>query len=470
MILYIPIMFLVILGSLLAEALLKEKYSRTVASAASASIMLIVFYILFAFHAQHSVNMTESLQYINTLNIHFGFIISQTTLILLILTSIVSFAAIVGGNFGERKKRAANSLILLFELSAIGLFTSANLFLFFIFWDIGVIAVFFMISYLGTGNRKNSAKNYLIYSLFASAMLLFGILLIYFYTPIHSFNINTIISYAHLIPQQLQELIFFVMLIAFMIKMPIFPLHSWMSDAYSDASTQGSIILAGLLSKFGAYGMFILFMMMPISHEYMWYILILAIVSAFYAAFNAIRNTDMKRMAAYTGMIESSLIFVGIAAGDSLGKMGAIFAILAYGLAISLMFLSIGSMNYIFGSRDLRVLRGVVKDATSSAYSFLISVFTATGVPLTVGFIADILIFLGAYKSFGFAGLIPLITIIIMGGYLYYAVNRSILSTEESSDAVRFGRKYWNAGFMVLLLSIFIFGIFPSILLGFKVI
>lgn len=467
---YIPIMFLIILVSLLVEALLDEKYSRKIAAVASAVIMIIVFYTLFSFYTLHLTTITESLTYINSLDINFSFIISQVTLILLVLTSIVSFAAIVGGNFGNMKRKAANSLILVFELAAIGLFTSANLFLFFIFWDIGVIAAFFMISYLGTGNRKNSAKNYLIYSLFASAMLLFGILLIYFYTPIHSFNISTIISQGNSIPQPVQEIIFLVMLIAFMIKMPIFPLHSWMSDAYSDASTQGSIILAGLLSKFGAYGMFLLFMMMPISHEYMWYILALAIISAFYAAFNAIRNTDMKRMAAYTSMIESALIFVGIAAGNSLGKIGAIFAVLAYGLAISLMFLSIGSLDHIFGSRDLRVLKGVVKNATASAYSFLIGVFTATGVPLTVGFVADLLIFLGSYKSFGFIGLIPLISIIIMGGYLYYAVNKSILSMNETSDVKRFGYSYWNSGFLVLISAIFVFGIFPSILLGLNVI
>lgn len=470
MMLYIPIMFLVILGSLLVEALLDEKYSRTIASIASAIIMVIVFYVLFGFSALHSANMVEPLVYISAFDINFGFVISQITLILLILTSIVSFAAILGGNFREKKRKAANSLILIFELAAIGLFTSANLFLFFIFWDIGVIAAFFMISYLGTGNRKNSAKNYLIYSLFASAMLLFGILLIYFYTPVHSFNISTIISHANSIPKSVQEIIFSVMLIAFMIKMPIFPLHSWMSDAYSDASTQGSIILAGLLSKFGAYGMFLLFMMMPISREYIWYILALAIISAFYAAFNAIRCRDMKRMAAYTSMIESALIFVGIAAGNSLGKIGAIFAILAYGLAISLMFLSIGSLDYIFGSRDLGILKGVVKNATSSAYSFLMGVFTATGVPLTVGFIADLLIFLGAYKSFGFIGLIPIISIIMMGGYLYYAVNKSILSTGKTSDIKKFGHKYWNTGFVVLVFAIFIFGIFPSILLGLNVI
>jgi NADH:ubiquinone oxidoreductase subunit 4 (chain M) len=124
--------------------------------------------------------------------------------------------------------------MLLFGLAAIGLFSSSNLILFFIFWDVGVVATFFMISYIGSANRRSAALKFLVYSLGASAALLLGIILIYFGTPLHSFNIAYIISHGSLMPIGIQESIFVLLFVAFMIKMPIFPLHSWMADAYTN--------------------------------------------------------------------------------------------------------------------------------------------------------------------------------------------------------------------------------------------
>lgn len=463
---YIIAIMAAIVAGIVVESVAGERWSRAIGCAISGIVVAIVSYGILSFYYSGAHSAVESIPYIGSLGVTIGFSMSQTSLILMALASIVTFAAVIGGNPEKERRKASGILLLLFELSAIGIFTSANLFMFFIFWDVGVVAAFFMISYLGSGGCKNSAKNYLLYSLFASAVLLLSIILIYSYVSPHSFNIQAIEAAGASIPIHIQQLIFVLMMLAFMVKMPVFPLHSWMSDAYSDASTQGSMAIAGILSKFGAYGMLLLFLMIPISHRYIMYVLILAIVSAFYAVFNAMRNSDMKRMTAYTSMVESAFILVGIVSINVIGNTGAVYAMLGYGIIVSLMFLSVGSLDFAFGSRDIGELKGVVQHAASSTYSFLIGVFSATGVPLTVGFIADILIFLGAYRTFGLVGLVPISAIVIMGGYLYYAVSKSMLSTSKISKVIRLRESHWNPAYAVLIAAVLLFGIFPFIMLG----
>ncbi len=464
----IPIMMLVLLAAVVGEYIIPERHSRALGAIASGIVLLLSLYLILAFNSMTAVQTTFSVSYISSFGIDLSFVLSNISVILVLLASIVSFAAVIGGNPGGERRRASNALIMLFELAAIGFFTSGNLFILFIFWDVGVVSAFFMINCLGSGGARSSAKNYLIYSIFASALLLFGIMMIYFYTPVHSFNLSTIEASGASIPIWVQETIFALLLIAFFVKMPVFPLHSWMSDAYSDASTQGSMVLSGILSKFGAYGVFILFLMLPISHTYAKYILIIAIVSALYAAFNAMVQSDLKRMAAYTSMIESSLILVGIAAYNSFGSEGAVYGMLAYGLAASLMFLSVGSIEFTFGSREIAAIKGAVKSASASVYSFLIALFGSTGVPITAGFIADLFIFIGSYQSYGFVGLIPIASLVMMGGYLYYAVDRSFLSTFKHSHPVRIEYWHWDMGYAVLVAAIIVFGILPSILIGLR--
>ncbi len=465
---FFPAIILVLFLGILSVLLLDKRFSRPAATLFSAIALAIIIIMFVYYLSGRTANYSETVQYISAFGISLQFFANGFSVPLSLLAGIVGLAAIIGGNPLQEKGKVANSLVLLFEATAIGLFASGNLFLFFIFWDIGVIAAFFMISYLGDGNHLNSAKIYLLYSLLASALLLFGILMIYFYTPIRSFSISIIEANAQMIPLGVQEVIFVSLLIAFMIKMPVFPFHSWMQSAYSDASTQGSMLIAGLLSKFGAYGILLLFLMLPVARTYAPYILIIAIASAFYAALNGIRKDDLKRMAAFTSMAESAVILTGIAAFSIFGLDGAVYGMLAFGLGIALLFLSIGSIEFMFGSKHMSILNGVVKEAASSAYSFLFGVFAATGVPITAAFIADLLIFIGADKSFGVLGLIPLFSIIIVGAYLYYAINKSFFDTESSVEIVRYETGHWNPSYALLIFSILALGIVPSLILGFR--
>ncbi len=458
------IIFAAFTVGIVLSALLKRRFSYYIGVAAAAVVLASVLSMASFEYLYGTGTVAQTYMYIQQFGVHISFVVTPISTVLLIMASIVLFAAALSS---ERRStgRGSTTLMLLFGLAAIGLFSSSNLIMFFIFWDIGVVATFFMIGYLGAANRRSAALKFLVYSLGASAALLLGIILIYFGTPVHSFNIAYIIAHGSLMPAGIQESIFILLFIAFIIKMPIFPLHSWMSDAYTESSTQGSMLISGILSKFGAYGMLLLFLMLPISAKYGTYVLILAAVSAFYAVFVAINQSDMKRLISYISMLDMSIILVGIASSTVIGREGSVYGMLAHGLGIALLFLVSGSIESMFGSRSIKFIRGVVESSAAAAYSFMIGVFSITGVPLTVGFIADLLIFIGAFGAFGLWGIIPLGAILIAGGLLYLVISRSIVNGRGKMEAPYMPSIENRAGYAVLMLFIFIFGMLPFILL-----
>ncbi|MGD0728929.1 MAG: NADH-quinone oxidoreductase subunit M [Candidatus Micrarchaeaceae archaeon] len=459
-------MIAISLISLFFIAILKSKHSRKIAIISTFINMVLTLLIFMSSISAGSVNLSENYMYIPSLGISLGFRVNIISLMLLIMSSVVLFAAALSGNPEKEHTKLSSALILIFQVAAMGLFSSSNLIVFFIFWDIGVIAMFFMINALGSANAKTASMNFLIYEIFASSLLLLGILIIYFYTPVHSFDIQTIISSASSIPVATQSLVFFLIFIAFMINMPIFPMHSWLPDAHTEASTQGSMILSGVLTKFGGFGMLMLFSMMPIAYQYSLYIAAFAMISVFYSVFLLIRQTDIKRIIAYSTIVEMSIILLGISTLNGFGTYGAAYAMLSHGLAIALMFLLIGVIKHLFGERNINALKGIVVNASTTTYTFIIGTLAMIGFPLTAGFIADVLLFIGAFQAFGIYGMIPLIALIIMGAYLYYVINKCMLSAKEHSETVDFIAMEQKLGYAVLVFFIFLFGFLPFTLLN----
>jgi NADH-quinone oxidoreductase subunit M len=465
----IPLILPMILIPLAAALLIlftDKKYSRKIVLGSTIISMLIVFSIFISAIMSGSISISEQYPYIGSLGVTLGFGINLISLVLLIMSSVVLLATALSGNPEKENVKIASLLIALFQVASVGLFTSANLFLFFIFWDVGVVVLFFMINVLGSANRKVASMNFLMYEIFASALLLLGIMLIYFYTPVHSFDISYIMANASSIPPQIQTIIFAVLFIAFMINMPIFPMHFWLPDAHTEASTQGSMLLSGILTKFGGFGMLLLFMMLPISAKYSLYVAILAIISIFYAVFLLMYQTDIKRIIAYSTIVEMGIILVGISAGNTFGTYGATYAMLSHGLAIALMFLLVGVIKHIFGERNISILKGTVVNAASTTYAFLIGAFAMIGLPLTAGFIADILLFIGAVQAYGILGLVPLFALIFMGAFLYFVISKSMLSSKDQSETVDFIGLDQKIGYALLIFFIFLFGILPFTILN----
>ena len=405
-------------------------------------------------------------EYIPSLGIGLHLQVTDLTLILVLMTSIVFLSAsVVGTYFIEKGERIYGFIFLVAEGASIGLFLSANLFLFYVFFEIAEIMMFFIIFVYGGYDRRYASIKFIVYSLVASLLLLVGIMVIYANVTPHTFDINQIAAEAGSMPVGAESLAMLLLLIAFMIKIPVFPFHSWLPDAHTEAPTTGSMILAGVLLKFGGYGLLLIFLMLPLASHYGLYLAALFGFSAIYAAFVAMRQGNIKRMIAYTSITDMGIVALGVTAGNVLGTSGAIYAMLSHGLAVSLLFLVAGTLDELYGTLEISKIKGVMRLFPSLSYLFIIGVFAVVGLPLTSGFVGDLLIFFGAFNRFGIEGIIPIVSLVLMGGFLFWMIEKMFWGPKHSEAYKALEKKVIYGG-LLLLAATFILGILPSIMLA----
>ena len=463
----IAIILVPILGAV-ATLFFGRRYSHKISiMVAGLTLALSLLCILFAYlYGLGSLTFTAN--YVPSLNINFNLQLTNITFILMLMTTIVFFAAaLVGEYFIGNEDRIYNVIFLLAEGASLGVFLASNLFLFYVFWEVAEVMMFFIIFVYGGYGKRYAAIKFIVYSLASSLLLLLAIMLLYVNVSPHTFDIQTIIGSAASIPQNTQLIIMVLLLVAFMIKIPVFPFHSWLPDAHTEAPTTGSMILAGVLLKFGGYGLILMFLLVPIALHYAEYMALIFAFSAIYAGFVAFRQTNIKRLIAYTSITDMGVAAIGIGAANILGTYGGVYAMLSHGLAISVLFLVAGTLNHLYGTLEISKIRGVITRFPSITYLFIIGSFAVVGIPLTAGFIGDILVFIGSYQTFGTIGLLPIAGIFIVGAALFWVIERIFVNTvkpptpyEELGSAVVYSGVF-------LLVATIIFGLFPMLFLGF---
>jgi NADH-quinone oxidoreductase subunit M len=323
-----------------------------------------------------------------------------------------------------------------------------------------------MLFHFGGYDRRYASIKFIIYSLLSSSLLLIGIIMTYFYLPVHSFEISQLMSSGYLIQKPFQTIIFILLLLAFIIKMPAFPLHAWAPDAYSESTPEGAMLLAGVLSKFGVYGLLLLFISMPIAKEYSFYVATLFAFSSIYASAVALVQKNLKRMLSYLSISEIGIIGFAITTSNIIGLSGALFGSLSHALIISLLFLLTFSIGKVFGTTILERLSGILNGYRVLGYSFLFAMLATLGLPLTTGFITDILTLIGGARSFGLLILAPALAIIINASYLFWIYEKSFLTGESSELFEALDRNVYIA-ILLLITLIIALGVFPSIILNY---
>jgi len=228
---------------------------------------------------------------------------------------------------------------MLAESGALGMFLSGNLIILYLFWELSIIALFFMLFHFGGYDRRYASIKFIIYSLLSSSLLLIGIIMAYIFLPMHSFEISQLMSGGYLIPKPFQIAIFILLMFAFIIKMPAFPLHSWAPDAYSESTPEGAMLLAGVLYKIWRIWHDPFIISMPIAKEYSFYVAILFAFSSIYASAIALVQKNLKRMLSYLSISEIGIIGFAITTSNIIGLNGALFGSLSHALIISLLFL-----------------------------------------------------------------------------------------------------------------------------------
>jgi NADH-quinone oxidoreductase subunit M len=437
-------------------------------------VMAIALFVAFdrSAGAAGVMQFEEKYLWIAPLNAHYHLGVDGLSMPLVLLTTLLGFLAVfISWKIHERPKEFFAWLLLL-ESSIIGVFVSLDLLLFFIMWEIEVIPMYFLISIWGSGRRDYSAIKYVVYTLFGSAFMLAGILSLYFTT--HSLSMVDISSQGMGMVQSLMPAgaIFWLLFIGFAVKLPMFPFHTWLPDAHTDAPTAVSVILAGVLIKMGGYGMIRLCVSMfpgP-AQDYAQIMIILALIGIIYGAAVTLMQTDIKRMIAYSSISHMGYVLLGIFALGQVSLTGAALQMFSHGVVTGLLFAMAGLVIHNIEERDLRKLGGLARQVPVMTAVFSVAGLASLGLPTTSGFAAEFLIFLGSFSSTAVPytqvyTIIAIIGVVLTAGYILWMLQQAFYGpVKEEFNGVKDADGMEKFYTFVLVAVIMLVGIYPAIL------
>lgn len=374
-----------------------------------------------------------SINWINFLGVRFALGCDGISLLMVLLTNLLfPFIILAGFKRDQRLVPLLNALILFTQSALIGVFLAQNAFLFYIFWELALIPVYFILLLWGGKNRNSITLKFFIYTLTGSLFLLFGIIYLYQLTP---FPHTTDFSAFSLldIPTGKQIWLFWILFIAFAIKMPIFPFHTWQPTTYTMASTQGFMILAGVMTKMGIYGALrFLFPVVPAGVQF-WQntVIILSLTGMVYASVIAFRQTNLKRLIAFSSMAHISLISAALFAVNYYAYQGILLQVVSHGVTIVALFYLVSIIEHRAGTPELSQMGGLKIQAPNLSILFLIVVLGAIGLPLTAGFAGELLMITGIFRISGWYALAGGTTMVLSAIYMLYAYQRVMLGEEK---------------------------------------
>lgn len=402
---------------------------RYVALGASAVNLLLTLGLLFGGQPE-----SYNIDWINYLGIQFSLGADGISLVMIFLTNLL-FPFVILAGFGRQQKNIPMlNLLILFAQSALnGVFMAQNAFLFYVFWELALIPVYFILLVWGGDDRKAITLKFFIYTLAGSLFLLFGIIYLYQLTPGTHTTDFTAISQLH-IPENTQTWLFWVLFIAFAIKMPLFPFHTWQPPTYKMASTQGAMILAGVMTKMGIYGIFRLILPVVPQGVVYWQnlIIILGIIGVIYASVIAFKHTNLKTMIAYSSMAHISLMAAAIFVINSYALQGVTFQVLSHGVTIAALFYISCLIKEKTGTTEFPQLGGLKLKTPGLAILFLIILLGSIALPLTAGFVGEFLMIAGLYKQSLWFALFGGLTMILGAIYMLYAYQRIMLGNQKA--------------------------------------
>jgi NADH-quinone oxidoreductase subunit M len=418
-----------------------------------------------------AIQFEEKVSWIPAINAHYHLGVDGISLPMVILMALLGFLVVLISWKIDLRVKEYFAWLLLLEASILGVFCSLDLLLFFLFWEIEVIPMYFLISIWGTGRKEYSAIKYVVYTLFGSAFMLAGILSLYFTTG----SLSMVdIAQGGLPVQSVVPVaaIFWLLLIGFAVKLPVFPLHTWLPDAHTDAPTAVSVVLAGALLKMGGYGMIrICVSIFPaVAQQFALILIILAVVNVLYGAAITMRQTDLKRLIAYSSVSHMGYVLLGIFALSQVSLAGATLQMFSHGIITGLLFAMAGLVMHNAKERDLGKLGGLARQTPIIAVVFSVAGVASLGLPTTSGFAAEFLVFVGSFTSTAVAGIklwtiLGVFGVVITAGYILWMLQRvfygpALDKFNKTKDADILERVYM----FVFVAVIMLVGIYPAIL------
>lgn len=388
------------------------------------------------------LQMQEYFPWLTTLGINYSLGVDGLSLPLVVLTNLLTVMVVVGTEAAKpaalQRPRLFYALVLLINFGVVGALLAQNLLLFFLFYELELIPFYLMLVIWGGEKRDYAGMKFLIFTAISGVLILAGFLGMAWLSGAGSFDFDAI-STAEL-PQRTQLILLTLLLVGFGIKIPLVPLHTWLPDAYVEASTPIAILLGGVLAKLGTYGLFRFGLQL---FPETWALVtpglsLISAISIMYGALAAIAQRDIKRMVAYSSIGHMGYVLLGMAALTPLSMVGAVSQMVSHGLILALLFYLVGVIETKVGTRDLDVLNGLlnpVRGLPLTSGLLVLAGMASAGIPGMVGFISEFLVFQGSFTAFPLATLLAVVGTGLTAVYFVIMLNRTCFGRLDTKTA-----------------------------------
>jgi len=459
-----------LIGMLVVLALPKTavRAIRLTALLATGLALLLSLKLLLAYQpGAAGMQFLERVPWIPPLRIFYHLGVDGISLPLVILTALLGFLACVASFAIAERHKEYFALYLLLEVGMLGTFLALDLFLFYIFWELVLVPMYFLIGIWGGGRREYSAFKFFVYTLAGSLAMLLAILALYFRA--HTFDMLELAARGHTFELGFQQLLFLGFFLGFAVKVPVFPFHTWLPDAHVDAPTPGSVLLAGVLLKMGGYGFFrIAYPICPAAAMgFGWAMACLGVINIVYGAFVAMAQTDFKRLVAYSSVSHMGFVLLGLASLTPEGLNGAMFQMVSHGAVTGAMFLLVGVLYDRAHTRELAAFGGL--GARMPVYAGFLTFFSlaSLGLPSLSGFIGEFLSLVGAFGVWRWQTVVSLLGIVAAAVYMLQVIQQVLLGPLNERWRALPDMTLWEwVSLAPLLLVVLGLGVFPLALLS----
>src|SRR5712692_1816303 len=474
------ITFLPLVGVLALYLVPRPTAWRWIAVMTSALVLGVGIALAILFNwSNGTLQFAVRVDWIPSLGSSYHLAVDGLSLPLILLTALLTFLALLYAWKQEQQPRAYFALYLVMETGLIGFFSTMDLLLFYVFFEIALVPMYFIIGLWGHENRVQSALKFFLYTRVGSLAVLLSILALYLGTNPHTFDLPKIIA-AH--PYAGTGVGAFLVLLGFLIgfgiKLPVIPLHSWLPDAHTDAPTEGSVILAGLLLKLGGYGLLRVALPTVPGAFSAWAVPVaaLAVVSAIYGAAVAMAQSDLKRLIAFTSVNHMGYVLLGVAvaavataspADRAAAATGATYQLVAHGLVTGMLFFLVGILADRTGTREISRLSGIWAALPLYGSLLAFAIFASLGLPALAHFAAEVQILLGTLGVYLWAAFGMLLGILVTTAMFLWTLQRVLLGkvSPEWAKLPRLSRRE-IAVLLPLVALIILLGVLPGPLVG----